>query len=335
MSAKIPKSAAESQLSSTLATAGLHRIHQGKVRDTYAIPDRDDLLLVVATNRLSIFDFVLNCLVPTKGEVLTYMTIFWLTGVLESIPNHLVAWRSEIERYLPKYARGNGELHDGALVVRKHEVLPIECIVRGYLTGSGWRDYKATGKVCGIELPPGLHDGSRLEFPIFTPSTKAEVGHDENIDADGVEQKYGRAPGSISCEIYRRARVYAEPRGVIIADTKFELSTNRVLVDEVLTPDSSRFWDKEEWSEANKAGKSPSGFDKEPVRQWGLTLETPFSDKDGRRLKFNQLSNENPEHLEYVAGIEVPDEVVFDTARRYQAILQKLTGRTLSDWRNQ
>lgn len=326
--AQIPQAVANQEEIAKLESAGLKLISQGKVREIYALSDCSDYLLMVASNRLSIFDFVLPVLVPDKGAVLTAMTIWWLKGELVDFSNHLEAFGEGIDNYLPIELWDNSDLQKRAIVVRKIKMLDMECIVRGYLTGSGWRDYINTdGVVCGHQLPQGLHDGSKLDEPIFTPSTKSSTGHDENISHDLVEIE---SLGPLSIEIYESASSKAEGLDIIIADTKFEFGLddegNLVLADEVLTPDSSRFWDFDEWEAAATLGKSPSGFDKEPVRQYYLGVETPFG------LPFNKLDPENPEHLAFVAGLQIPAKVVSATTNRYRSIFWRLIGLTLEKY---
>ncbi len=325
MGAKLSKQVAESDSSRLLTRTGLQRIYQGKVRDTYALPDYPNLLLVVATDRLSIFDFVLSCLVPNKGEILTALTVFWLTKVLQDINHHLIAYGREIEQYLPSALRGDARLYARGLIVKKLSIIPVECVPRGYLTGSGWRSYQENRTVCGHRLPEGLHDGAKLPFPIFTPATKAESGHDEPLTPKVVEEKYGGQLETLTLQLYERGSRYAFTRGIIVADTKFEFGQGLVLGDEVLTPDSSRFWDKKEWETAVAEKKAPTGYDKEPVRQWGRTVTTPFSGLVG----INSLDTEDPGHLVFVHQQKVPQEVISATTQRYREIFQRLTGLKL------
>ena len=303
-------------------------IHQGKVRDTFSLPDFPDFLLVVATDRISIFDFILPALIKNKGKVLTAMTVFWLTKVFDDgvdcIDHHLIAHGSDIDEYLPAALQGNKELQSRALIVKKLKMLDIECIVRGYLTGSGWKSYQRNSQVCGIELLKGLHDGSKLPKAIFTPTTKAEIGHDEDLDMLGVVKKYGIDVKILPLVIYQLGLDHAEERGVIIADTKFEFGENMVLADEVLTPDSSRFWLMKDWEKAKKKGESPAGYDKQPVREWGKTVKTPFG-----VTGINNLKPENVEHSKFVQDLIVPEEVLHDCSVRYQEILFILTGQNL------
>ena len=277
---------------------------QGKVRDLY---DLGDKLLLVATDRISAFDYILEDEIPHKGAVLTQISVFWfelLEGVVE---NHLISTDvADLPEQFQPYA---DYLRGRFMLVRKAEMFPIECIVRGYLAGSGLKEYKAKGTVCGIELPAGLVNSSKLPEPIFTPSTKAEIGlHDENISFDRCAEIIGdekaAALRGLSLSVYTKARDHAAERGIIIADTKFEfgmLDGKVILADEVLTPDSSRFWPGDLYEE----GKDQPSFDKQYVRDW-LTANW---DKQG-----------NPPRL--------PQEVIEMTSEKYVQAYEKITGRT-------
>jgi phosphoribosylaminoimidazole-succinocarboxamide synthase len=310
---------------------------QGKVRDTYSIPGYPETLLVVATDRISIFDFVLGAFVRDKGAILTAMTIFWLSQILTDWQHHMLAYGSGIDSYLPQKLRSNPELQSRALVVRKLEMIPVECIVREYLTGSGWSSYQETGAVCGHTLATGLHDGSKLSSPIFTPTTKSEVGHDESLQASDVVKKYGQELATISKHVFRLASSYALERGIIIADTKFELgrrandpaNLHYVLADEVLTPDSSRFWRVQDWAEAAALQKSPQGHDKEPVRAWGKSLDLPDSRKGIHKLNPAIMADQ-----QLVGQIQVPGEVTEATTDRYHSIFQMLSDMTLKEFQH-
>jgi phosphoribosylaminoimidazole-succinocarboxamide synthase len=334
MSAQIPKDVAESSLNAQLAKAGLTRIHQGKVRDTWALPDHSDLLLQVATNRISIFDFVLNAQVPRKGEVLTAMTVFWLTQVVQSFRNHLVSFGSGIDRYLPENLRDNNELQRCALIVEKLTMIPAESIIRGALTGSGWTSYQESGQVCGIPLPSGLNDGDLIPdpiFPLFAPSDKAEVGHDEHISATSAIEQFGRPIGDIPRAAYLIAFMHAYNRGVLLADTKLELGKTSggiwTIADEIFTPDSSRFWDLAEWLESRKKGFSPTSWDKQSVRDAGKIVETPFG-----VTGINKLKPENPDHVAFVHQVPISAEVIGIAEERYATILQRLVEMSLSEY---
>jgi phosphoribosylaminoimidazole-succinocarboxamide synthase len=304
-----------------LHEAGLKQIHQGKVRDTYALSD-EGFLLMVATDRMSIYDFAIPTPVPQKGEILTALTVFWLTEILRMM-HHLVAFGRGIDLYLPPALKKYAELQKRALVVEKLEMLPVECIVRGYLTGSGWQSYQKNREVCGFLLPEGLHDGALITpKPIFTPTTKAQAGHDEPLATREVVQQYGTPVCDISMQAYQTMAKVAETKGLIMADTKVELGRdkhgNLVVADEVGTPDSSRFWDHREWKTALKRKESPSPIDKQLVRDWGKTL--------GIHLRNPQ----NEQDLKYVQErCSLPPKVVEETSRRYHEVLRRLTGKTL------
>jgi phosphoribosylaminoimidazole-succinocarboxamide synthase len=283
---------------------GLTLLSRGKVRDLYEV--NGDLLLV-ATDRLSAFDVVLPTPVPDKGRVLTQLSLFWFDKLKDMVPNHVLS-ATEFPGVPKAFHK---QLAGRAMMCRKTKPLPVECVVRGYLVGSGWKDYRATGKVCGIPLPPGLTESARLPEPIFTPSTKATAGHDENISFDEVVTLIGGARAeelrAISLEIYNRAVAYAEPRGIILADTKFEfglLGEELIWIDEALTPDSSRFWPAADY----KPGQAQPSFDKQYVRDY---LE---------RIGWNKLP----------PGPELPDDVVAATQAKYREAYHLLTGQELS-----
>jgi phosphoribosylaminoimidazole-succinocarboxamide synthase len=283
----------------------LKLLSRGKVRDNY---DLGDALLIVSTDRISAFDHILPNGIPDKGKVLNQISIFWFERTAGLVRNHLREHR--VERFPETLRRHAEALRGRAVVVTRLDMLPVECVVRGYLAGSGFKEYMKTGSVCGLKLPPGLKDSSRLPEPLFTPSTKAVTGHDENIPFAKVVDLVGRETASkvrdLSLEIYRKGCEHAESRGIIIADTKFEFGRDRdglVLADEVMTPDSSRFWPKETYREG---GAQPS-LDKQYVRDY---LETLGWDK-------------NP------PAPRLPDEIVQGTSRRYVDIFTRLTGRTL------
>jgi len=285
----------------------LRRIARGKVRDIYEI-DAEHLLMVT-TDRLSAFDVVLPDPIPGKGAVLTAISNFWFARMARLVPNHLAGLPLEAVLADPEE---RAQVAGRAVVVRRLQPLPVEAIVRGYLIGSGWKDYQRTGRVCGIELPPGLRLADRLPEPIFTPSTKAAVGeHDENIDFEETARLLGRAQAEEvrerSLRIYREAFEHARARGILIADTKFEFGLDRegrlVLIDELLTPDSSRFWPADQY----RPGISPPSFDKQFVRDY---LETLDWDK-------------RP------PGPRLPPDIIDRTAEKYREALRRLTGRDL------
>lgn len=250
---------------------GLTLFSRGKVRDIY---DLDDKLLMVATDRISAFDVILPTEIPDKGKILTALSVYWFEVIKDIIPNHLIT--TDVNRF-PEVCRPyRNQLEGRAMLVKKSHPAPVECIVRGYLVGSGLKDYQNTGAVCGIPLPKGLKEASRLEQPIFTPSTKAAVGaHDVNITFEEMAAKVGQARAErmrdVTIAIYNRARDIAEKKGIIIADTKLEFGiegNDIILIDEVLTPDSSRFWPADGYS----PGKTPDSFDKQYVRDYLLSL---------------------------------------------------------------
>ncbi len=278
---------------------------RGKVRDVYDLGDR---LVIVATDRISAFDWVLPTPIPDKGRVLTALTLFWLDYL--RVPNHLLS--TNLAEMGPSFAERAVELAGRTCLVRKASVVPIECVVRGYLAGSGWKEYQQHGTVCCIALPRGLAQSARLPEPIFTPATKEDNGHDQNISFAEMSDRIGRELAANlrqrSLDIYRRAAEHARSRGLILADTKFEWGLlpdgEIILIDEVLTPDSSRFWPADEYRE----GISPPSFDKQFVRDW---LETTGWDK-----------NSPPP--------ELPPYVVERTAAKYREAYERLTSNGLS-----
>ncbi len=286
----------------------LTKVHSGKVRELYAVGD--DQLLMVASDRISAFDVILAEPIPHKGRVLTAMTVHWLEALADLAPSHLV---TADPASLPDGAAELGDVAGRAMVVRRADMLPIECIVRGYLAGSGWKEYRQSGTLHGTPLPAGLAQAQRLEEPMFTPSTKAEEGHDLNISFDEAVEIVGKETGALArdlcVEAYRRAHAAAEAEGIIVADTKFELGFidgQLAICDEVLTPDSSRFWPAEKWS----PGTNPPSYDKQPVRDW---LEGSGWDK-----------TPPPPAL--------PSEVVQATSDRYVTAYERICGRRLADW---
>jgi phosphoribosylaminoimidazole-succinocarboxamide synthase len=264
--------------------------------------------------------------------------VFWLTQVVRRVANHLISYGAGIDDFLPKALKNNPDLQSRMLVVQELEMVPVECIVRAYLTGSGWSAYEKTGQICGITLPEGLHDGSKLPWgDIFTPTTKAEEGHDEHLGAADVLSQYGPGLQTLSFRAFSLGSRHAEERGILLADTKFEFGRNTegrfVLADEVMTPDSSRFWLNSDYEEVSAKKRSPSGFDKQLVREWGKTVLTPFTGTDGEQIV--GLQNLDPtlqEHREFVGGVEVPEDVVGETTRRYLDVFYKLTGYSLRDF---
>ncbi len=254
------------------SVSGLELLHRGKVRDVYQVASQQ--LLLVATDRISAFDCILPTPIPRKGEVLTAMSAFWFKKIEFEIAHHLIT--TDLDE-MPDSVRSNEFLRNRSALVKKTSVLPVECVVRGYLEGSGWKDYQATGTVCGHRPPPGLKQCDRLPEPLFTPATKAAQGHDENIDWKRFVEIVGEDTAEIlrakSLRIYQTAAEYALERGIIIADTKFEFGVDAdgriLLIDEVLTPDSSRFWD----AAAYEPGKAQASYDKQFVREYLETLD--------------------------------------------------------------
>ena len=283
--------------------ADLPLIASGKVRELYDLGDR---LLLVASDRISTFDAVHPTPIPDKGKVLTGLSVFWFGKLADVIPNHFISATDGV----PDEARGR------ALVVKKLDMLPVECVVRGYITGSGWKDYQATGHVSGLELPPGLQESEQLPAPLYTPSTKAEVGHDEAIDFEqtvellGGDRALAEQVRDVSVELYAKASEHARACGVILADTKFELGRDEsgalTLGDEVLTPDSSRFWPVDGYA----VGRGQPSFDKQYVRDWAA--QTGWDKQP--------------------PAPEIPDDVVAATRAKYVEAYERLTGRDFASY---
>ena len=310
-----------------LLSSGLALKHSGKVRETYYLPDHSDKLLVIATDRVSIFDFVLRDTIPKKGEVLTAMTVFWLLELSSDIKHHMVGYGSKIDAFLPEPLRGDKEIQACGLVIENLEMWPIECVVRGYLTGSGWKHYRETSSLnaCSTELPPSLHDGSRITAS-FNPTTKEATGHDMPLDDRVAVDMYGQWVRDLSVDIYRKIATFAEDRGIILADTKFEFGFKPgqdqvpILADEVGTPDSSRFWDLKEWEKSCENKKSPSSYDKQIVRNWGKTVGIDKHDP-------NLIADVNE-----VLQTAVPSQIIRKTMNRYLVIFERITGWSLADF---
>lgn len=281
-------------------------LKRGKVRDIYTV---GDFYLIISTDRLSAFDVIMAQGIPFKGEVLTKISEFWFEHVKHIIPNHLVT--TNVDEFPPECQQYKNELKGRSMLVKKAEVVPIECIVRGYISGSGWNDYKQTKEISGIKLPNGLVESEKFDEPLFTPSTKAEIGlHDENISFEQAEKIVGKETitklKDLSLEIYKTASNYALTKGIIIADTKMEFGFHNgelILVDEVLTPDSSRFWPADNYQK----GKSQESYDKQIVRDYLLSI------------KFNK---QPPPPI-------LPAYVVQKTSQKYLEVLEKLTGEKL------
>ncbi len=284
---------------------GIKKIAQGKVRDIYQIGDD---LLIVSTDRLSAFDVVLPDGIPNKGRVLNLLSVFWFQRFQETVPNHLIT--ADVDKFPEEVAPYKELLRDRAMLVRRAKPLPVECVVRGYLAGSGWQEYQKSGTVAGIPLPSCLRQAEKLPEPIFTPSTKAQTGHDENITETEMTRLVGeeitRKVRELSLFLYIQASEYAISKGIIIADTKFEfgiIDGEIILIDEVLTPDSSRFWAEKEY----RVGISPPSFDKQFVRD--------YLDKIGWDRK--------------PPAPHLPPEIIAGTSARYLEALRILTGREL------
>jgi len=302
-----PPNGRESETAINLVTRtnlpGVTLFRRGKVRDVYTVEDR---LLIVATDRISAFDVVLPNAIPYKGAVLTQLSVFWFGFLKDIVSNHLIT--TDVESYPESLRQYRDELEGRSMLVRRVEVFPFECVARGYLEGSGWKDYKATGEVCGVKLPAGLRQADPLPEPIFTPATKAEAGHDINVSeqdmADALGADTTQRLKELTLALYTRAASYAKERGIIIADTKFEfglIDAEIILADEVLTPDSSRFWPKESY----EPGRAQPSFDKQFVRDYLETLDW----------------NKQP------PGPELPDEVVNKTSEKYRDAYRMLAGR--------
>ncbi|WP_297261554.1 phosphoribosylaminoimidazolesuccinocarboxamide synthase [uncultured Desulfovibrio sp.] len=281
---------------------------RGKVRDIYEVDD--ETLLIVTTDRMSAYDVIMGEPIPYKGVILNQITLFWMDKFQDIIPNHLV--ESDVSRFPASLAPWADELEGRAVLVRKARPLPVECIVRGYLSGSGWKDYQATGKLCGYDLPAGLRESDKLEPAIFTPSTKAELGeHDENISVARAAALLGDEVAeqvqNVSLRIYEAGRAYAAGKGIIVADTKFEfgfINGKLHIIDEVLTPDSSRFWPADKYV----PGQGQPSFDKQYLRDW---------------LKRQPWNMQPP-------APALPQEIIDNTAARYREAYEILTGKPFS-----
>jgi len=278
---------------------------RGKVRDVY---DLGDKLLIVASDRLSAFDVVLPTGIPDKGKVLTKLSVFWFRQIEDIVKNHIL--EVDVDKYPDALKKYSGDLRDRSMLVKKARVIPVECVVRGYLSGSGWNDYKKTGTICGMKLPGGLVESAKLERPIFTPTTKAEEGHDMNISFEEligiIGENLAKKLHDLSIMIYEKGCEIAEHKGIIIADTKFEfgmVDDEIIIVDEILTPDSSRFWSKKLY----KAGGAQDSYDKQIVRDYLTTLDW---DKT-------------------YPGPELPESIAEKARARYIEILEILTGQGL------
>jgi len=288
---------------STIDLPGITKFKSGKVREVF---DLGDTLLFVATDRLSAFDVILPDPIPDKGKVLTQISLFWFDFLSDICPNHVVT--GDVDEYPEELAPHRDALAGRSMIGVKADVVPVECVVRGYLAGSGWKEYQQSQSVCGIRLPKGLKLGSELPEPIFTPATKAASGHDENITQERVAKLVGKATArelaSTSLAVYRKARDYARARGILLCDTKFEFGERDgelILIDELLTPDSSRFWPADEW----KPGRPQPSFDKQYARDYLETLDW----------------NKTP------PAPKLPQKVIDGTRARYVEAYERLTGK--------
>jgi phosphoribosylaminoimidazole-succinocarboxamide synthase len=290
---------------SEIQISGLRRFRRGKVRDIYDLGDR---LMMVASDRMSAFDVVLPDAIPNKGAVLTQLSRFWFDRTGDVVPNHLIS--TDVDDLPEEVAAAREVLRNRFMIVKKAERIDIECVVRGYLAGSGWSEYRKSGTVCGEKLPDGLTESARLPEPIFTPAAKVDEGHDENISYAKMKQLIGgdlaEKLKAASMRLYAHAEEHARSRGIIIADTKFEfglIDGELIVIDEVLTPDSSRFWEAAQY----EPGRSQASFDKQPLRDW---LEASGWDK-------------NP------PGPPLPPEIIDETAARYRKAYELVTGTEL------
>ncbi len=285
---------------------GIQPLARGKVRDIY---DAGEFLVFVATDRLSAFDYVLPTPIPDKGRVLTQLTIFWLDLLRDVVPNHFVS--ADVNDYPAAFRPFRDQLEGRSMLVRRAKMIEVECVARGYVAGSGWKDYRRDGKICGVPLPPGLRESERLPEPLFTPATKAQSGHhDENISFETASEQLGDYLADrlrdLTLTVYSRAAEYAETRGIIIADTKFEfgfVGDELVLADEVLTPDSSRFWPRSSY----QPGSSQASYDKQYVRDYLESIHW----------------NKQP------PAPALPPDVVRETSEKYREAYRELTGKTL------
>lgn len=304
---------------------GLNVLNRGKVRDTYELPGHPDMLLVGASDRISIFDFVLNGQITDKGAILNAMNLFWRNNVICNLfPSDLIAGGEAIDEYLPHDLCDRPWLQKTHCVVKRYESPPYEDIVRFILVGSGWSSYQKTGTVCGHSLPAGLKEGDELPFPIYTPTTKAKTGHDEHVLVDDVIRKAGWLRERQAIQIASLIHKYAASRGVLFADTKFEFCSRDgilALIDEVGTPDSSRFLDFAAWKKANAAGKLPPSLDKQFVREWGKSVGIT-----------GKLDPEVDADVALAHSQQLPEDVAKMTSRLYRYIFWRLTGKRLENF---
>jgi len=298
-------------------------IHCGKVRDSYAVSALGQpYRMVVVSNRISVYDFVLGFEVPYKGEVLSAMNVFmrlYLSKRLPDLSQDLVAYGGAIDRYLPAQWQGNRDLQKTATVVRSGIMIPVEVVVRGNLTGSGYDQYSQTGRICGHKLKEGLFNGVLLREPLYTPTTKAKVGHDEPLNYQEVDAEFGKALGERGIQVFKCIRDLAHANGLVYADSKFEFDKNLMLCDEVGTPDSSRYWDKEAYNQCYPE-KLPPSLDKQFVRTWAQTHGVHDAKK---------YDPKNSEHRMAVRQLKPPPEVIKKTTEIYLSVFEKMTGMSL------
>jgi phosphoribosylaminoimidazole-succinocarboxamide synthase len=317
---------------------------QGKVRDIYRVPISGKYAkLLLATDRISIFDFVLPALIPSKGEVLTALSHFWMTKVLKKYPNHLFVAKTGSPGK-PDFAASLLNNHaipsTRCLAVKELEIMKYELIFRGHLGGSVYKKYLETGTVAGEKLPPGIPKWTKLDTPLFTPSTKEDDGHDVNITAEEFYQSTGdkgvRAVKMLGA-VYAEAYKFAKKKGLLILDTKFEVGIdergNVIIADEVLTPDSSRYTTPNNFKEAVAEKREPIFYDKETVRIWGKEVKTPFMGEDNLPIiGIDKLDPRNEEHVKFVHSLSIHKDIILDTTSRYQLILYRIAGHTLRDY---
>lgn len=304
--------------------SGMDRLFRGKIREVYALADHPHNLFVVASDRVSVFDHVLPCTIPQKGEILTAMNVFWKKILLEKcgFAHDLVTYGSGIDEFLPDYLKGNPDLQKRATVVEKLSMCNFEAIVRGYLTGSGLAAYQTTNprELCGHRLPEGLSDGSRLPYALFTPSTKEREGHDKHISAESVIARYGFLPERLSLQLYELIVIFSRTQGILMADTKFEFGYAKGKLkfgDEIGTPDSSRYWDAEAWKQSSTDDKSPPSLDKQFIRDFA------------KKLGIDKRNPKIPKDVTFVDACVIPAEIIHRTHRIYRYIFWRIVSKKL------
>lgn len=319
------ESVKESELSLEIGNY-LQREKQGKTCDLFSLPEHPELMLILATDRVSIFNFVLPTLMEGKGELRTAFIVFTFTKLLNMYKHHMEAFGSEIDNFIPPSLRCKPELQKRGLIVKRLDIVPVECIIRNHLTGGGWKSYKQDGKVAGFPLPRNLRQGDKLPFPIFHPTEKSET--DDELSPSEVIGKYGSWIESFSLAINNRLTSFADDCGMILVDLKLEFGYSGKtlhIADEVIGFES-RWWEKSDWEIAMERGEIPAHFDKEIYRQWGKEAETPW----GKGI--NSLNPLNPDHLAFVDQIEVPSDVSELAIKRSRLLFSTLTGTSLGDF---